>query len=107
MQSSPSSTDKDKRRELNSSGIINSSPKSPAKPVGTNSSESSSANGSEGTLEFSKNKIIFNLYILFLFIEMSAAEYREKLKAQHAGKRDPRQGQHMSMKEKHDYIDRL
>ncbi len=38
---------------------------------------------------------------------MSAAEYREKLKAQNARKRDPRQDQHMSMKEKHDLIDRL
>jgi hypothetical protein len=38
---------------------------------------------------------------------MSAAEYREKLKAQNAHKRDPRQNQHMSMKEKHDYIERL
>jgi len=44
----------------------------------------------------------------FLFtIEMSAAEYREKLKEQNARKRDPRQNQNMSMKEKHDLIDRL
>jgi hypothetical protein len=38
---------------------------------------------------------------------MSAAEYREKLKEQNARKRDPRQNQNMSMKEKHDLIDRL
>jgi hypothetical protein len=38
---------------------------------------------------------------------MSAAEYREKLKAENARKRDPRQNQNMSMKEKHDFIDRL
>ena len=38
---------------------------------------------------------------------MSAAEYREKLKTQSSRKRDPRQAQHMSMKEKHDFIDRL
>ena len=44
--------------------------------------------------------------ILFI-IEMSAAECREKLKAQNARKRDPRQTQRMSMKEKHDLIDRL
>lgn len=42
-----------------------------------------------------------------LELKMSAAEYREKLKAQSARKRDPRQEQHMSMKEKHDLIDRL
>lgn len=41
------------------------------------------------------------------FSEMSAAEYREKLKAQSARKRDPRQDHSMSMKEKHDFIDRL
>jgi hypothetical protein len=39
---------------------------------------------------------------------MSAAEYREKLKAQGARKRDPRHEQQpMSMKEKHALIDRL
>jgi hypothetical protein len=38
---------------------------------------------------------------------MSAAEYREKIKAQKPRKRDPRHGQNMSMKEKHDLIDRL
>jgi hypothetical protein len=38
---------------------------------------------------------------------MSAAEYREKLKAQQARKRDPRQDQQLSMKQKHDLIDRL
>ena len=37
---------------------------------------------------------------------MSAAEYREKLKAEQARKRDPRQDQ-MSMKQKHDLIDHL
>ena len=39
--------------------------------------------------------------------EMSAAEYREKLKTEKARKRDPRQERHMSMQEKHAYIDRL
>ena len=38
---------------------------------------------------------------------MSVAEYREKLKAQNSRKRDPRQDQQMSMKDKHDLIDRL
>ncbi len=38
---------------------------------------------------------------------MSAAEYREKLKALSSRKRDPRQTQKMSMKEKRDFIDRL
>ena len=38
---------------------------------------------------------------------MSAAEYREVLKAQSARRRDPRKENQMSMKEKHDYIDRL
>jgi hypothetical protein len=42
-----------------------------------------------------------------LFKEMSAAEYREKLKAQQARKRDSRQDQQLSMKQKHDLIDRL
>ena len=37
---------------------------------------------------------------------MSAAEYREQLKVQHARKRDPRD-QQMSMKQKHDLIDRM
>ena len=40
-------------------------------------------------------------------LEMSAAEYREQLKAQGARKRDPRQEQPMSMKQKHEVIDRL
>jgi hypothetical protein len=38
---------------------------------------------------------------------MSAAEYRKTLKAQTARRRDPRQDSQMSMKEKHDFIDRL
>jgi len=87
-----SSTNKDKR---------NSSPKSPTKdshlkPANTevsrtNPSQPSPTNGTEETLE----------------LKMSAAEYREKLKAQHARKRDPRQDQQLSMKQKHDLIDRL
>jgi hypothetical protein len=40
-------------------------------------------------------------------LEMSAAEYREQLKAKSARKRDPRQEQPMSMKQKHEVIDRL
>ncbi len=44
---------------------------------------------------------------VFALIEMSAAEYREKLKAEQARKRDPRQDQNLSMKQKHDLIDRL
>ena len=44
--------------------------------------------------------------ILFI-LDMSAAEYREHLKAQNSRKRDPRQNQHMSMKEKRDLINRL
>ncbi|CAF0951969.1 unnamed protein product [Adineta steineri] len=101
LQSSPRLPDKEKRKEFTSVG--NSSPKlstkdSPLKSTGTDGSHqslshsSSSANGSEGgTLE----------------IKMSAAEYREKLKAQHARKRDSRQDQQLSMKQKHDLIDRL
>lgn len=38
---------------------------------------------------------------------MSAAEYRAKIKADNPRKRDPRQNQRMSMKEKHDLIDQL
>jgi len=38
---------------------------------------------------------------------MSAAEYLEKLREKHARKRDPRKDQQMSMKQKHDFIDRL
>ena len=38
---------------------------------------------------------------------MSAAEYRAQLRAQNARKRDLRQNQTMSMKEKHDLIQRL
>ena len=46
--------------------------------------------------------------MLFDFVlEMSAAEYREKIKAESARKRDPRQDQHLSMKQKHDLIDHL
>ncbi|CAF1601828.1 unnamed protein product [Rotaria sp. Silwood1] len=100
LQSSPLSIDKDnKYKEFISTG--NSSPKSPThnshvKPMDSDISQtsppqSSSANGSGGTLE----------------LKMSAAEYREQLKAQHARKRDPRQDQHLSMKQKHDLIDRL
>ncbi|UJR31445.1 hypothetical protein I4U23_018938 [Adineta vaga] len=100
LQSSPSLTDKDKRKEFTSVG--NSSPKSPMKDsrlksTGTESSRqsasqsSSSINESDATLE----------------LKMSAAEYREKLKAQNARKRDSRQEQQLSMKQKHDLIDRL
>jgi len=81
-----SSTNKDKR---------NSSPKSPTKDSHLKSmgTENSCTNPSQpgATLE----------------LKMSAAEYREKLKAQHARKRDPRQDQQLSMKQKHDLIDRL
>lgn len=45
--------------------------------------------------------------MFFFFLDMSAAEYREKLKAQNARKRDPRQTQKMSMQQKHDVIDSL
>lgn len=38
---------------------------------------------------------------------MSAAEYREKLKAEKTRRRDPRQNQQMSMKEKRDIINGL
>ncbi|CAF2870372.1 unnamed protein product [Rotaria sp. Silwood2] len=99
LQSSPPSIGKHKHKEFISVG--NSSPKSPTydshlKPMDSDISQtsppqSSSANGSEGTLE----------------LKMSAAEYREQLKAQQARKRDPRQDQQMSMKQKHDLIDRL
>ncbi len=64
LQASPPSTDKDKRKEFTSVG--NSSPKSPTKNSRLKSmgnedsrnspSQSSSTNGSEGTLELSKNK---------------------------------------------------
>ena len=43
----------------------------------------------------------------FIFLEMSAAEYRETLKARGARKRDPRQDQNLSMKQKHALIDGL
>ena len=42
-----------------------------------------------------------------IILEMSAAEFREQWKAQQARKRDPRQDQQLSMKQKHDLIDRL
>jgi hypothetical protein len=64
LQPSPPSTDKDKRKEFTSVG--NSSPKSPKKNSRLKSmgnedsrnspSQSSSTNGSEGTLELSKTK---------------------------------------------------
>ena len=38
---------------------------------------------------------------------MSAAEYREKLKTEKSRRRDPRQNQQMSMKEKRDIINGL
>jgi Na(+)/H(+) exchange regulatory cofactor NHE-RF2 len=87
-QSSPS-----KRKELTS--VDNASPtkESQLKPANTEVSrtQTSPANGSSEALE----------------LKMSAAEYREKLKAQQARKRDPRQDQQLSMKQKHDLIDRL
>ncbi len=97
--------------------VDNASSKSPTKesqlkPANTevsrtNPSQPSPANGSTEALEFSKDKISwFHIQKLFL-LEMSAAEYREKLKAQQARKRDPRQDQQLSMKQKHDLIDRL
>ncbi len=43
-------------------------------------------------------------HLIYLFVDMSAAEYREKLKAQ-SRKYDPRQNQQMSMKEKRAFID--
>ncbi|CAF1250169.1 unnamed protein product [Adineta ricciae] len=86
LRSSPPLIDKEKRREFTSVG--NSSP---AKDLHHSSSQSSSTNGSDVPLE----------------LKMSAAEYREKLKAQQARKRDSRQDQQMSMKQKHDLIDRL
>ncbi|CAF1138065.1 unnamed protein product [Rotaria sp. Silwood1] len=57
----------------------------------SNLSQSSSGNGSGGVLE----------------IQMSAAEYREKLKSQTVRQRDARKNSQMSMKDKHDLIDRL
>ncbi len=53
--------------------------------------------------------MVFNLKINFCLpiIEMSVAEYREKLKAENARKRDPRQDANMTMKQKHDIIERL
>lgn len=74
----------------------NASPKSQLKPINvdisrTSPSQISPSNGSGDPLEF----------------KMSAAEYREKLKAQQARKRDPRQDQQLSMKQKHDLIDHL
>jgi len=98
-RSSPPASDKNKHQEFPSTNTytnINSSPKSPtrdfyAKPTDINTSQSSTANGSGGLLNF----------------EMSAAEYRAKLKAQNPRKRDIRQNQTMSMKEKHDFLDRL
>ncbi|CAF4480932.1 unnamed protein product, partial [Rotaria magnacalcarata] len=53
-------------------------------------SSSSPTNGSRGVLE----------------LPLSAAEYREKIKSQNPRKRDPRLMNQMSMKEKHDVIDR-
>ncbi len=53
------------------------------------------------------NFILIHLFFFEILTEMSAAEYREKLKAQHVRKRDTRQDQQMSMKQKHDLIDRL
>ena len=44
---------------------------------------------------------------MFFFLEMSAAEYREMLKVQKSRRRDPRQDQHMSMKQKRDLINDL
>ncbi|CAF3114660.1 unnamed protein product [Rotaria socialis] len=54
-------------------------------------SSSSPANGSRGVFE----------------LKMSAAEYREKIKSLNPRKRDPRHTNQMSMKQKHDVIDRL
>ncbi|CAF3937830.1 unnamed protein product [Rotaria sordida] len=64
----------------------------PARNKRTNISQSSSSgNGSGGLVD----------------LQMSAAEYREKLKSQNVRKRDLPKNAHMSMKEKHDLIDRL
>lgn len=70
-----------KLKPANNTEISRTSPSEPSPP----------ANGSTEVLE----------------LKMSAAEYREKLKAQQARKRDPRQDQQLSMKQKHDLIDRL
>ncbi|CAF0764243.1 unnamed protein product [Adineta steineri] len=99
LPSSPPISEKDKRKEISPSNMYtntSSSPKSPArdsyaKSDSTSPPRISPSNGSAGGLE----------------LAMSAAEYREKLKEKSARKRDPRQDQQMSMKQKHDFIDRL
>ncbi|CAF3459718.1 unnamed protein product [Rotaria socialis] len=97
----PSSPSLDKEKHKDFIPAADSSPKSltkndyHVKPVDSDGSQtsppqSSSANGQGTPLE----------------LKMSAAEFREQLKAKNARKRDPRQDQ-MSMKQKHDLIDRL
>ena len=96
-------SDKDKHPASNGGSHMNLSPTSPIKE-----SRMSPSNGSATVLEMSKSVGDLVVVICFsLLLEMSAAEYREKLKAQSSRKRDPRQEQNMSMKEKHDFIDRL
>ena len=98
-------SDKDKHPASNGGSHMNLSPKSPVKE-----SRMSPGNGSGPVLEMSKpvgDLDVDRLPLSCLLLEMSAAEYREKLKAQSSRKRDPRQEQNMSMKEKHDFIDRL
>ncbi|CAF1059970.1 unnamed protein product [Adineta ricciae] len=100
LPSSPPSSDKNNRRELPSNHAytnINSSPKSPprdvyAKPIASSPARTSASNGFGGGV---------------LEMTMSVAEYRAKLKEQHERKRDPRQTQQMTMKQKHELIDGL
>jgi len=73
----------------------------------TSPSQVSPSNGSGDPLELSKFHSNQKANHFRSDLEMSAAEYREKLKAQHARKRDPRQDQQLSMKQKHDLIDHL
>ncbi|CAF3048727.1 unnamed protein product [Rotaria sp. Silwood2] len=70
---------------------VQTTPSNSDKNKRSNLSQSSSGNGSGGVFE----------------LPMSAAEYREKLKSQNGRKRDLRKNNQMSMKEKHDVIDRL
>ncbi len=76
------------------------------KAMSTSSSHSTSANGSRGIINLGTNEWFnWNKFHLFI-VDMSAAEYREKLKGQ-SRKHDPRQNQQMSMKQKRDFIDGL
>ena len=117
LPSSPPSSDKNNRRELPQNYAytnINSSPKSPprdvyAKPIPSSPARTSASNGfGGGVLEMSTFRLNKTSSIDFsLYLAMSVAEYRAKLKEQHERKRDPRQFQQMTMKQKHELIDGL